>query len=242
MSTDRLFVAIACYNRPAVAALCLPTVAAGLVPDDLLRLYNDGSTEYSDADLRKMVSHDNTLVSGGVSVGIDAQRRQHILDFWEYREQHGCTHLYFTDLDAIHDPDFRRAALALHRNYAAPICLYRTATHAGYLNNIYRDEPGESVIFQRYAPGVSYFLSLAHVEKIVAMMPEKWSFDWAIPGILGYKMAVSRVSYVDHIGWNGLHDRSEPGFVSTERALAPTEWLMKKRAEILEKLELKEST
>jgi len=240
MTQDRITVCIPTYNRRAVAEQCIPTVRAGMEEGDVLMVYDDGSSPdekpwHSEAIMR--------AASGFIPtepIGIDAQRRNHILEFVAGHAIHGRDWLYLTDCDAFHDPDWRRAALTLYRNYGKLTCLYRTQTHANYVNNIYRDHPGESVIWQRFAPGVSYLLSIADCRILAAHMPAKIAWDWWVPGALGHKCAVSRVSYCDHIGYGGMHDRNEPGCASNERATNATEWLVKKRVEILSNLGLKD--
>lgn len=242
--TPRLYIAIPAYNRRAIVEQCVPTITdlmrdevSGVrVNDDAVIIYDDGSTEYNPAELHL----GQTGFVCGPSMGIDAQRRKHILEFWGNREIHGCTHLYLTDSDCFHDPAWRTGLLALQEEHGgAPVCGYRTKTHADYQNNVFRDVPTENVIWQRFAPGTSYLLTLAHVEKIVQWMPAKWSWDWAVPGLLGYKFAVSRVSYLDHIDIGGLH--SPESGVGRERATNPTSWLVAKRAEILSNLGLKDA-
>lgn len=228
----RIYIAIPTYNRMRLAELCIPTVRAGMEPEDGLVVYDDGSRDKPwDSPAIKEAA---TSFVDCDSMGIDAQRRKHILDFWNNRDLHGCTHLYLADSDAPHDPGWREAALSLQEEYKAPVCLYRTLTHASYENNVFCDNPMERVIWQRFAPGVSYFLSLKMVAKAVSFIPPAWSWDWHLPGLLGYRMAISRVSYVDHIGLHGLHD-PESG-IGPERALNPTQWLVAKRAEIIHEL------
>jgi glycosyltransferase involved in cell wall biosynthesis len=236
----RIYISVPIYNRPELARQCVPTIKDGMDDGDALVLYDDGSTECG-ADFWAHMQGVMDRVVRTESMGIDAQRRKHILEFLGNREIHGCTHLALIDSDIICDPGWRDAAIALLEKYDAPVCLYRTKTHAEYKNNVFRDHPGEEVIWQRFAPGVFYLLDMAMVEKLAFHMPEKIAWDWWVPGILGYRMAVSRVSHVDHIGLNGLHDRHPPGHVSTERALNPTDWLIRKRAEVLESLGLKDA-
>jgi len=236
MSDARIFIAIPLFNRRAVVEQCVPTVRVS--PDDTVILYDDGSTEYDSGFWETMNPHVTGLQMAVDSIGIDAQRKNHFKDFWARRDE--FTHLYLCDSDAPHDPNWRTHALDLQARYSAPICLYRTRTHADYDNNIFADLPSEDVIWQRFSPGVSLLLTTAHVERIMAHLPEgPWAWDWAVPGLLGYRMAVSRVSHVDHIGWHGLHDRNvEPRKVSTERCLMPTEGLKQKRGEVMGELKL----
>ena len=227
----KIYIAIPCYNRRDIAEQCIPTVYAGTEPEDRLTIYDDGSQDRMVHSAAIMHACDDILETD--SMGVDAQRRGHFLDFIRQSE---FTHLYLTDSDAPHSPNWREAALSLQAEHKAPVCLYRTATHAAYANNVFRDVPHENVIWQRFAPGVSYLLNREMAEKVVRVMPEKWSWDWFTPGVLGYRMAISRVSYCDHIGRSGMHD-PERG-VGPERALNPTAWLEGKRAEILNNLGL----
>jgi hypothetical protein len=237
--TTRIHISVPIYNRPELARQCVPTITEGMDDGDALVLYDDGSTECG-ADFWAHMEGVRDGVVRTESMGIDAQRRKHILEFWGNREIHGCTHLALIDSDIICDPGWRDAAISLLEKYHAPVCLYRTKTHEDYKNNVFRDHPGEEVIWQRFAPGVFYFLSLEMVGRVAHLIPEKWAWDWHLPGLFNYRMAVSRVSHVDHIGLNGLHDRHPSGHVSTERALNPTDWLVRKRAEVLSMLNLKE--
>lgn len=239
MEVARLYVAIPVHNRRAVVEQCVPTIYRSIErPSDRLFLYDDGSTEYNIGSLD--VGQDYSIRTE--SMGVDAQRRRHFVDFWDHAHRPysgdgpSFSHLYLTDGDAPHDPGFRAAALALQAEHNLPICLYNTATHENMPGNTFRDTPGSNVILRRFAPGVSYLLTLEHVAKIMPHIDTLQSWDWQVPSLLGYRMAVSRTSYVEHIGAGGQHDPAD-GSIGPERALNPTPWLVKKRAEIIAKLE-----
>lgn len=230
----RLYIAVPVRNRLRIAEECLPTIYSTLdtKAKDELVVYDDGSEEL----MRGLSTRCDYFVRTH-GMGIDAQRRKHFADFWDRRDE--FTHLYLTDSDCFHDPNWRASLLALQQEHNAPICGYRTVMHESYINNVYRDDPAENVIWQRFAPGTSYLLTVAHVEKVVAWMPEQWSWDWAVPGLLGYKMAVSRTSYLDHVDAGGLH--SPDSGLGPERALNPTPRLVEMRREILSNLGLKDA-
>jgi hypothetical protein len=228
----RLYIAIPCLNRKAIAEQCLPTVFASRYEGDEVNCYNDGSTEYDAAWLRELgadKAHDC------VNMGVDAQREMHIRDFLARPE---FTHLYLTDSDAPHDPHWRSRLLDLHTRTGCLVCGYHTQTHEDMANNVF--ERRSDFLLTRFAPGVSYLLSRQQVERLVPFLNPRWDFDWAIPAILGYKCTVSDVSCVDHIGAGGMHDRHQSGTVSPERGLNPTPWLVEKRREILANLMLRE--
>jgi hypothetical protein len=49
-------------------------------------------------------------------------------------------------------------------------------------------------------------------------------------------MAISKTSYVDHIGIGGLHHPPGVGIEGGDVALNPTPWLVEKRAEVIRSL------
>lgn len=233
MALERLFIAVPCHNRKAVVEHCLPTLFASKYDGDDVRCYSDGSTEYGSRWLRDIGAD---WAQDCVRVGPDAQRRMHILDFLNEPD---FTHLYLADSDTLHDPHWRERLLDIHARTGALTCGYNTQTHENYGNNTFKREA--DIVWRRFAPGVSYLMSREQVEKVAKVMPERWNFDWFIPGILGYRCAISDVSCVDHIGHAGLHDEHQkPGSVSPERALNPTDFLKQKRKEVLASLGLRE--
>ncbi len=230
----RIFVAIACHNRRAVAALCLPTMRASIAPEDKLVLYNDGSAEYDGEWLRQFTPDLVADDGDGKPIGIQAQRRMHLRHFLASPPE--LTHCYFSDHDVLMDPSWRENALRLQEKYGGvPICLYDTEAHRRIPGNTLEDDPANEVIRRRWAPGVSYLLTREHVERIAPHLPRLDHFDWTIPEILG-GFAVSRTSYCDHIGWGGCRHPVNAGLDQGDRALNPMPWLVAKRAEIVSAL------
>jgi len=230
---ERLMICIPCKDRREVVEQCLPTMFASKYEGDYVRCYNDGSSTYDAAWLESLGADWAMNFSG---MGVDAQRRMHILDFMERADE--FTHLYFTDSDTLHDPHWRERLLEIHARTGAITCGYNTDTHEKYEKNTFKREPG--IIWRRFAPGVSMLMSREQVKKIADSLPSRWSFDWHIPGLFNYRCAISEVSFADHIGDRGMHDLSEPGHVSSERAVNPTSFLVQKRMEVLANLGLKE--
>ncbi len=228
----KILVKIPCYERKAIAEQCIPTVARGLFPGDCLTCYNDGSKEYNTKTMVDFYAH---MVHDGENIGIERQRRMHFENFMKADKD--FTHLYLTDLDAIHDPCWREKALNLqNRANGAPVCLYNTMAHENLVGNTI--ETGEYIVWRKFAPGISYLLTRGHVEKIVNAikdLPDPLHWDWTVPAIMGYRMAISRVSFVDHIGLGGLH-HGAADINSGDRALNPTWWLTKKRERIIQVL------
>lgn len=229
-----IHVAIACHNRAAIAAQCLPTMAATITSNDALALYNDGSSEYDGHWLEQFQPEKGVgiITNSDEPLGIQAQRRLHFKHFLNIAM--GATHIYLTDHDCFHDPDWRQQALRLQSAAGgAPLCLYNTAAHADMVGNTILDDSGSEIIWRHFAPGVSYFLTRAHVEKLVPFLPGLQHFDWQIPSILGSRFAVSRVSYLDHLGDGGERHPPGAGLDGGDRALSPSSWLVAKRKEII---------
>ncbi len=221
-----LYIAIPCHNRQRVVELCLPTMRDSMHPDDTLALYDDGSTEYG-PDWLQQFAPGGPPVQSGPAAGIERHRKRHLRHFLERSE----THLYLTDSDALHDPDWRANALRLQEDATgAPLCLYNCKGHAAMAGNTLADNGGP-IIWRKYAPGISYLLTRAHVEKLAPFIAGLRNFDWDIPRLIG-PFAVSRVCYVEHIAMGGLHCAVKNDPAAGSRALSPTEWLVCKRVEV----------
>lgn len=228
----RIMICIPCHNRKAVVEQCLPTVMEGMADGDQCHGYNDGSTDYEEESFLLGLGCD--VAHCGKQHGIEVQRRLHFVDFDNSPQ---FSHLYLTDSDAIHDPFWRTYALRLqHQCAGAPICLYNTQAHVRLNGNTIEDNPASEVIWRRVAPGISYLLTREHCEKVLAALPhlpEHWNWDWTVPALLGNHFAVSRVSYVDHIGYGGMHHPENEGLDGGDRALFPTDFLVQKRKEVV---------
>jgi hypothetical protein len=226
---SRILVAIPCHHRVAIAEQCIPTVAAGLNADDQLWCSMDGETGFSHDSLRKLGA--TKTLSSPEHIGIEAQRRMHIIEFMACPEY---SHLYFTDADALHDPLWRQAALDIHAaTDGAPVCLYNTVAHSDEKirgNTISREN---GIIWRRYAPGVSMLWSRRHIEKIMLSIDRMTNFDWQMCDWTGNYMAVSDVSFVDHIGLGGYHHPSDEGLDGGDRASNPTPFLVEKRKQVV---------
>ncbi len=236
---ERILICIPCHNRKRIAELCVKTVSDSIMRGtDTLELYDDGSTEHSEA----LMNLSDIAYLRPMPIGIEMQRKQHFASFVNANNDGGrFTHLYLTDSDAIHDPSWRRIALELQAEHGGvPVCLYNTEAHSRLIGNTIEDNASSDVIWRRVAPGISYFLTAEHVAKVVAALPglpDHWSWDWTVPAILGSRFAISRTSYVDHIGYQGYHHPENEGYDGGDRATNPTRFLIEKRAEIVAKLQ-----
>lgn len=228
--TDRLYIACPTHNRRQIVAECLPTLKAGMAADDILVIYDDASVEFGYKFMEKWAT---VVHREQKPIGIEAQRRNHFRAFWSS----GLPLLYLTDSDALHDPSWRKEAIRLQEvTHGMPICLYNTLSHVSLPGNTIEDNPDKEFILRRVAPGISYLLTREHVRIIMPFVDGLQHFDWQVPEILGHRFAVSRTSYVDHIGWGGMHHDRKEGLDGGDRALSPTPWLVRRRAQIVSKL------
>lgn len=233
----RLYIAIPIHGRLRLAEECVPTVAAGCAPGDFLDLWFDGPFKYPKGEIFGGASAGGMEVQPE-SIGVERQRRLHFEKFARMPAE--FTHLYLTDADAPHDPNWRSELLRIQEaTGGAPVCGYNTAAHANMAGNTI-GEDGE-VIWRSFAPGVSYLLTREHVEKVVRWLkahPEvhHWHWDWTVPSILGHRFAVTKTSHVEHIGVGGMHHPADAGYEGGDRALNPTPAVAKLRAEIVAKL------
>lgn len=242
----KLYIAIPVHNRSAIVRECLPTIVNGVEHEDSVVVHDDGSTDVDHAFLGLWTdTPQDALIIHNAPLGIERQRRLHFELFWRaVKLGQGYTHLYLTDSDALHDPNWRSELLRLQAKYDDdPINGYDTQAHVRLVGNTVEDDPAEEVIVRRVAPGISYLLTVDHVAKVMAWLDknkqEHWSWDWTVPYILnpGGRFLVTRRSVVDHIGYGGYHHPPAEGYNGGDRCLNPTEWLIKKRAEVVTKLE-----
>ncbi len=222
----------------AIARECVPTVRAGAAGCDHIVIFNDGSTEEFPIEV-----YGDRVYTNIPDIGIEAQRRKHFFHFNDLNEiGRGFTHLYLTDADALHDPNWRIKALVLmDESNGAPVCLYNTKAHERLAGNFIGNAPWAGIIYRKVAPGISYLLTAEHVATVVKALPHlpaHWNWDWTVPALLGHRMAISEVSYVDHLGFGGLHHPVEEGIDGGDRATNPTLWLVAKRAEAVARLKI----
>lgn len=234
-----LYIAIPLHDRLGIAAECVPTIYAGSSDDDVIALYDDGSTQ-NHPYLAKRIRDSVSFVETTHQIGIEEQRRKHFLDF--VKTDSRFTHLYLTDADAIHDCNWSDYAFYLQRvSGGLPVCLYNTQAHVRLEGNTIEDDPEKPYMIRRVAPGVSYLLTREQAERVAAWLVQfspsgHWNWDWTVPTIIGGRFAVARQSHVDHIGLGGYHHPENEGLDGGDRALNPTDWLVNKRIEVVQNL------
>lgn len=228
----RIFIAIPVHNRLEIGELCVPTIFESKGPDDVLKLYDDGSQDEERA--QDMARWSDEFKRTELSIGIEGQRRLHFREFWERNEE--FTHFYLTDHDAPHDPEWRAHLLMLQDvSGGLPVCGYNTQAHVKLGGNLVEDLSSNPYLIRRVAPGVSYLLTRQHVERVMKHISILNHWDWMVPSLLGYRMCIARQSHVSHIGWKGMH-HGQNAIDGGDVPINPTPWLEAKRQEIIAKL------
>jgi len=234
---DRILICVAARDRKRLTALSLENLAAVKGAGDVLAVFNDGSKEYDGAWLGNFA---DMVFNVSQPVNIHAQRRLHF-QFAQKMFEHDPSfgRLYFTDADCLHDMAWRENIIRIQdANRGALVCGYNTTAHSCLEGNTSRDEPAEEVIWRKYAPGVSYLLTPDHVDVICGHLEFLLAgWDWEVPTLLGNQCAITRVGYVDHVGWGGDRHPADAGIDGGDRVINPTKFLIGKRAEVVAELQ-----
>ncbi len=232
---EQLLIITPCLNRKTLTRHALESLIATKAPQDQLAIFNDGSTEFTPEWLAMF---SDMVFNMRTPVGIENQRKMHF-QFAEkmFASYPAYTHLYLTDSDTIHDPNWRAQALRLQAvAKGAPLCLYDTTAHSCLEGNTIEDDPEKEILWRKYAPGVSYLLTADHLSVVAGRLDTLRNWDWDTGDILGNQFAISRIGYVDHIGVGGMHHPSHEDANGGDKVTRPTPWLQRKRAEIIESL------
>jgi len=234
---EKLLIIVATRNRKGVVRHCMENLVAMKAPADVLAIFNDASTEYDGGWCR---AFGDLVFNLKDPVGIHVQRRLHFQFAKDMiRKDPKITRVYLTDADCIHDPAFRENLIRIQDKYDQPlVCGYNTTAHSCLEGNTWGDDPSEEVIWRKYAPGVSYLLTPDHIEVVcghLKLIEQSW--DWVLGDLLGNRCAITRVGWVDHIGWKGDRHPTDEGPNGGDRVIAPTEFLVRKRAEIVAALQ-----
>jgi len=245
----KILIALATYNRPIITRLCLQNLQSVRSDEVKLVVYDDASIAYSKETLLEFADEVIRFERNG---GIERSRAKAIRDFvYRYTDY---DLIYFTDNDAIHDPNFIeviRSVSAWQRNRpeVLPISLYNTLFHNRSENLI--SESGMFVVLKSI-PGISQCYTREMAEIIVDALngssdfESTYGWDYIYTMVLGRPCLNTKVSFVEHFA----RDKHEAGMHSAnsgtgpdalidferDRALNPTPFLVQIRDEIIEKI------
>ncbi len=194
------------FNRKAIALESIENMRQ-VKGDAHLCIVDDCSTELDGCDLVKL--GDSGYVNPR-NIGIDATRIHMLTEFFSSNFKY-C---YFTDSDTIHDTEFMSRALFMLDKTNCISCLYNTSSPIHHKDG-FNIDIGNDIIIRRTVPGVSMFFDKNIAFRLIQyyldairfrgnIIAESKAWDWFFCMIMP-QMALSRVSYLEHLYAGGLH-------------------------------------
>lgn len=234
----KILIEMQCYNRKHITEICLNQLIT-YKQDSNLRIVNDYSTEYDNEWLNNF---SNNVIQYEKKLTINKLKYRTFKNFLDT----DYTHLYMTDNDMYHDPNFI-TFLKKYNGNNIPITLYRSSFIHSFGNGVsrYMKIYGDVSLKAGLYGGASVFLNRNHIEKIVKNLPENedlWSiqcekeaWDSKIQKIIDPKRLylIPNESLCEHFGWNGANHKKK----LDDYALNPTEFLKNETPLIWKKLE-----
>ena len=151
----------------------------------------------------------------------------------------GPTYLYMVDSDGYHDPHFLyriHEIMALGKNWGS-ICLYNAKFHQPRHGRADKNVIDRDTVLRSVGAGISQFFRLQSFrdkpDKV--QVPDRRGWDgFYCREIAGRKVVTSVISYVEHFGKWGFHNK---GNFDRCRALCPTEHLVGIRDATIKRIE-----
>jgi hypothetical protein len=141
--------------------------------------------------------------------------------------EEGPTYLYMVDSDGYHDPHFFyriHELMELYPNWGT-ICLYNAKFHSPKHNRSEGNVVDYDTVVRGMSAGISMFFRLQsfrdHPNKVQVPDGRGWDGFYSRE-IAGRKVVTSLISYVEHFGKWGFHNK---GSFDRDRALCPTAYL-----------------
>jgi hypothetical protein len=247
----KILICVPVYNRKRITELVLRNLNQHR-QDASLWVYNDWSTEYGNDFLESLCDKVVQLPPSNKIVVKNEKNKngmgvQHLRwhQFREFLKQDEFDYLYFTDSDALHDPDFIDILKNIHGKYrlksgeTLPVSLYDTDWHSQPQNIL---EETDDVWMRRTAAGISQFYSKDMVKKIVEIVNRQpcdpdYAWDYRAQEYLGLPFLTTKVSYVEHFGACNESMHTTPGEWNRDRAKNPSEYLKNLRDDVIAYLE-----
>ena len=247
----KILICLPVYNRKDITELVLENLNK-YKSDAKLWVYNDWSTEYDNDFLEplcdkviKLPSSKKTVVKN--EKNIHGMGVQHLrwYQFREFVSQDEFDYIYFTDSDAIHDPDYVNVLKNIHGKYKMkngdklPVCLYNTIWHSQPQNLI---REGQDVFMRRTSPGISQLYSKEMATKIVNILDKQfvdpdYAWDYRAQEYLGLPFLTTKISYVEHFGAVKESMHTPQGQWDRDKASNPSDYLKDIRNDVIAYLE-----
>ena len=248
----KILICVPVYNRKTITELALENLQKYKGDGNELWVYNDWSSEYDNDFLEplcdkviKLPASNKIVVKNENNkngMGVAYLRWQQFRDFLT---DGSFDYIYFTDSDAIHDPNFINILLVNYNKYKLkngdkiPVCLYDTIWHSQPQNLL---KNGTDVFMRKYAPGISHFYSKQMVKNIVDVLDTQkenpiYGWDYQTSDYLKLPFITTKTSYVEHFGAVKESMHTQYGQWDRDRANNPTQYLKDIRNEVIAYLE-----
>lgn len=214
-----LLISVATYNRFPIARFFLDNI--NLVRrNSTLHIYDDCSDSI---DLNFLEKNSNHLIVNSKNIGVHKTKWKQFRNFLNSNFKY----LYITDSDSLHDPNFLSVLESLPKDN--PISLYTSHVNG--------DVDCDKYFFRKYSGGISHFYTREMVEKIVFYLDKHGEpnsgWDYKAIDFIGKPMLVTKTSYVEHLGYGGLHSGKS---WNHDKAKNPTPFLVSQRQKAIEGL------
>ena len=214
-----LLICVSTFNRMRVAELSIENLRYCTSYADIW-LYDDASTE---GHVRQRLGNNvDRLYLNTENQGIDQLRVRQLRDF----VGSSFGHLYLTDSDVIHDPNFMTMLTGMRELEPRKIVsLYSSSQYQGTSSGPYG--------IRRHSGGVSHLYTREQAELIVSKLDDSpvTCWDYLFPKLAETNFAYTRTSHLEHFGAGGLHSGAWNWL--HDRALHPTPFLQEVRAPVI---------
>ena len=212
---QKTLIVMATYNRKQITEMCLKNLNS-FRHGTALWVYDDHSTEISMEEL-SIWAPGAEVRRAATKLGIEKLR----LEIHREAQKQNFKYIYHTDNDAYHDPEWLRRLYEIRQKHDGLIGLYNTNLH--YHNNI---SVNDDIIMRKSCPGISFFYEISKLKECPDKIYNSWDY------VFGDKLApaaISKVSFVEHFGAGGIHNKD----FNRDRAANPTPWLAEQRARLI---------
>lgn len=237
IDSSNIIIHVTTHNRKKITEICLAQLKQ-YKQDALLWVHDDGSSEYDIdwlnqfGDIVTTLRNPHTFPNQRSTFAVlhSLQLAKKYAD-----ENPQYTHVYHTDNDMFHDPDYIKALCKYWNKYKTTIVLFteknygrcgpdRTIPHVPVLEKY--DDGFRSC----WGQGASWLFLLSHINKFDANFNGSW--DGHINDLMGQDYIHTIPNYADHYTFHGVHSGMNP----ENFALYPSPYLENIRPQILQKL------
>jgi glycosyltransferase involved in cell wall biosynthesis len=247
----KILICVPVFNRKNITELVLENLYK-YKEDATLYAYNDWSTEFDNDFLEPLCDKVFKLPASNKVVVKNEKNKngmgvQHLrwYQFREFLNQDEHDYIYFTDSDALHDPNYIQVLKTMHGKYKMkngdklPVSLYDTVWHSQPQNLL---KEGSDVYMRRTSAGISQLYSKDMVKKIVDTLNKQsedpiYAWDYRAQEYLGLPFLTTKTSYVEHFGAVKDSMHTPQGQWDRDRATNPSQYLKDIRNSVITYLE-----